>query len=385
MDDWEWEKNKRHLLSLSKTPSSAQLDGLADNDSDAESESGQIHSEPSKVYVELQSKSDFLNSRPDINPAEIVTFTSSQLSHFPHSDFESQLPPSQFFLTSTPPSSQEIVIADSQPWSIDLTQSQQVAPREKAQGFSQTTIPDSQDFSTDISQDPIEVPCTIEEHEATDAGSNQASHHTTSASSIPSRQPDGNLVSFETFSISTEVAHNQEPQESLALPQSIPTAVPPSIPESSRVPFSDFLTQLEFDSGEFSFSAKSRQQSQPDEAPAAEEGGVDASTVQDTATVDDSHQPAQRVLPAREEESQFLTQTQLDFFLASEEFEVVPPTSERNSGISEQRLVLSQHAILPGTCTRGALHPPVVSLCNICYLQELLRCEVRDYSSSITS
>lgn len=357
MDDWEYQKNRRNLLCLNKRPPPTQED-TGDNYSD----SSHIHSESSNVYVELQSRSDFLKSRPDIDPADIIAFTSSQLSQSPPSDSESQLPPSQFFIISSQPS-QDIVIADSQPLSTYFcTQSQQALSCVKAKGISQTTIPDSQDFSTDFSQDQIEVPCTIEEIDRTETGSARASHHTTSVASIPSRQPDGNLVSFGTFSISTNLEHNGESQENNTTPQPISNLVPPSVPESSRVPFSGFLTQLEFDSREFSLSAKSRQESQQDEVVSTTDDRLGTTTVHDSALLDDSHQPAQRVPPLHEE-SQFLTQSEPEFFSVSEEYEFVPPTSPRNSGASEQHPVPSQHAILPATRNRGTLHPPIVSLC----------------------
>lgn len=366
MDDWEWEKKKRHLLRLNEQPPSTQ-DDIQENDSG----SPHSHSEPSAVYVELQSKSDFLKSRPDIDPAEVIAFTPSQLSQFPHSDSESQLPPSQFFIVSSQPS-QDIVITDSQPLFTSSTQSQQAASCVKTKGFSQTTIPDSQDFSTDFSQDPIEVPHTIEEIDRTETASPKESHLTISASSIPPRQPDGNLVSFGNFSISTDLEHTRESQEYVTAPQPISNLAPPSIPESSRIPFSGFLTQLEFDSGEFSLSAKSRQETQSNEVTAITENRLAATIVHDTTLLDDSHQPAQRFVSFHEEESQFLTQSEPEFFSASGEYEFVSPKFPRNSGASAQQLGSSQHAILPATRNHGTLHPPVVSLRYTCSHPKLL-------------
>lgn len=357
MDDWESQKNRRNLRRLNRRSPPSQ-----DDTGDDSSDSSPLHAETAHIYVELQSKSDFLKSRPDINPAETGAFTSSQLSQFPHSDPDIQLPPSQFFIVSSQPS-QDIAIADSQPLSTFLcTQSQQASSCVKAQGLSQTTIPDSQDFSTDFSQDQIEVPCTIQDIDATETGGARASPRTASASSIPSRQPDGNLVSFGTFSISTGLEHNRESQDSVTAPQLVSNLVPPSDSESSRVPFSGFLTQLEFDSGESSLSAKPHQASQPDEAAATTNDCLGTITIQDTALLDDSHQPAQRVPPLHQE-SQFLTQSEPAFLSVSEEYDFVPPTSQRESGTSEQHPVPSQHAILPATRGRGPLHPPIVSLC----------------------
>lgn len=376
VDDWEWEKNRRDLLRLNKKHPPSTKEPSVDNDSD----STQPHPESPTVYIELQSKSDFLRSRPDIDPAEVIPFTASQLSHFPPSDPDSQqLPPSQFFIVSSQPSL-DIVIADSQSLSIPTTASQQAAPSVKAQRNSQTTIPDSQDFSTDFSQDPIEVPCTIEETYRTETDSARESHHAASAASIPSRQPDGNLVSFETFSISTDLEHNQELPESPTAHQPMSNWVPPSVPESSRVSFAGFLTQQEFSSGEFSLSAKSLQEPQPDEATAIPEDCFGTTTAQDTA-LDDSHQPAQRVPPFCEEELHFLTQSEPEFFSASEDYEAVPPTSQRNSGASEHRLVPSQDALLPATLNRTNPHPPIVSLCYTSCLLKLSPGCVSDCSS----
>lgn len=305
-------------------------------------------------YVQVPSKSVFLNARPDFDHADILSLTSSQLSQFPPPGAEAQLPPSQFFIVSSQPS-QDAVIADSQPPSTLTTQSQQPAPGLKPRGCSQTTIPDSQDFFTDFSQDPIEVPCTIQE-----------SHHTTSASSIPSRQPDDNLVSFGNYSISTGLEHTRESQENSTAPQpasNLPPPPPPSIPESSRIPFSGFLTQPELPSGEFSLSSKSHQETQPDEAAALPENRLAATPGHDTTLLDDSHQPAQRVAPFHADESPFLTQSEPEFFSASGEDDFVPPTSPRNSGASEQQLGPSQHAILPATRNHGTFRPPVVRLC----------------------
>lgn len=358
MDDWERQKNRRDLLRRNKQPPPAQ-EGTVGNEPD----STPVHSDLHKIYIELQCKSEFLNSRPDIDPAEVVPFTSSQLSQFPPSDSDGKLPPSQFFIVSSQPS-QDIVITNPQPLSTGATESQQAGPCLKLQGISQTTIPDSQDFSTDLSQDPIAVPCTIESIHQTAVDSTKESHHTVSASSIPSRQPDGNLVSFGNFSISTDLDQNQDSQGNLPVTQPIPNFLPTSVPESSRIVFNDFLTQLEFESDEFSLSAKSRRRSLPDETVATTEDRFGPITVQDPA-LDDSHQPAQRVLPLHgdeEDESYLLTQSESAYLAASGQYTSVPPTSQRNSGASEQRLVPSQHAILSATHSRITLHPPIVSL-----------------------
>lgn len=370
MDDWEWEKNRRHLIGLSKpsptpsrSPSRSPPPSSQQDVSGHESASTHAHlsrsAAPSTIYIELQTKLDFLRSRPDIDPAQILTFTSSQLSQFPHPDSERRLPPSQFLVTSSQPS-QDAVLADTQSFSTVSTQSQVAAPFVRAQAISQTTIPDSQDYSTDFSQEPVEVPCTLDDINRPEIASAKTSHHTTSASSIPSRQPDGNLVSFGTFSLSTYPDQNRGSQENFAELQPITVSPPPSSLESSRVPCSGFLTQLEFDPGEFSLSAKSHQDSQTNDSAARPGVFASHSTVQDTAALEDSHQPAQRVLPFHQEESRFLAQDEPDF-LASEEYDLVPPASSRTSGPLEQPLVPSQGTVTPATRNCGTRHPPIVS------------------------
>lgn len=319
MEDWEWEKKRRALPGLNSEPSPTEED-VADNHSATPSSD----SFSASVYVEVQSKSDFLKSRPDFATPEVIAISSSQLSQFPHPDSECTLPPSQFFVISSQ-ASQNNTIADSQALSTGASGSQKTGTIIRTLGISQTTIPDSQDFSTDLSQDIVEVPSTADQFHKTDTNSTKGSHNTASAFSIPPRQPDSNLASFGTFSISIDPERNLDSQQNPPPPQSIPNISPLARPTSSGNISNGFLTQLEFEPGEFSLSVNSKQQSQLDEAIALSTEQQPATPVQDTS-IFDSHQPAQRVPPFPGEVSQFLTQTEVEFFSASEEYNVVPDT-----------------------------------------------------------
>lgn len=286
--------------------------------------------------MELQSKSDFLRSRPNFDTANVIPFSESQLSHFPHSDSEIELPPSQFCVISSQPI-QDIVIADSQPAAVQPSSPLQTATASKAPAISQTTIPDSQDFSNDFSQYLVEVPGTAEEDYQLGAPSPKNGHNNSSGSSIPSRQPDANQVSFGYLSVSIDTERHQPSQQNLPLPHppSNSDAQASDRPFSSRNFFGGFLTQPEFEAGEFSLSVDSKSQSQPQEATAATDQQLPAISAEDTP-LDGSHQPAQRVSPLPSQTFEFLTQSEVEFFSASEDYEVVPDTSQRNSGQSQR-------------------------------------------------
>lgn len=274
--------------------------------------------------MELPSKSNFLRSRPEFNTADIISISASQLSQFPHPDSDTELPPSQFYIVSSQPS-QDIVVADSQPASTKPFSPQQTAAVIQASGgISQTTIPDSQDFSTECSQNPVEVPATAEGAHSLKASQNNSSE------SIPSRQLDINQVSFGYFSISTDT------ERQLLSQQTIPPPPPPlARPAPSRNTFSGFLTQPAFEAGEFSPLATSRSQSPAQETTATTEE-QQATTAAPDSPLDDSHQPAQRVSPLSVEEFHFLSQSEREFFSASENCEVVPDTSQQQTPAQSQ-------------------------------------------------
>lgn len=269
------------------------------------------------IYVQLQSKSDFLKSKPEFDTDNIISISASQLSLYPHPDSDTELPPPQFYTVSSQ-TSQDRVIADSQPVASQSFSPQQTATVAKAIGrFSQTTIPDSQDFSTDLSQSLVEVPATVEAIHQQTVESPKPSQNGTSGSSIPSRQPDANQVSFGHFSISDA-----------------PLSARPLNPRGS---FGCFLTQPEFEPGEFSLLAESRSQSQSQaQATTATIEEQQATAPEQGSSLDDSRQPAQIVSPLAGEEFHFMSQSGGDFFSAFEDYEVVPDTSQqRIAGLSQ--------------------------------------------------
>lgn len=269
--------------------------------------------------MEVPSKSDFLKSRPDFDTA--ISISASQLSLFPHPGSDVELPPAQFCVVSSQPS-QDIFITGSQPATTEPFSPQQTIASIRAPGgISQTTIPDSQDFSTDWSQNPIEVPATAEAVYGPEAHSPRASQNNSPEPSIPSRQPNVNQVSFGYISISTDTERQFLSQQDFPLP-------PPSArPASSRNTLSGFLTQPDFEEGEFSPLAESRSQSQAQEATATI-SGQHPTTAAPNSPLDDSHQPAQRVSPLPVEEIHFLSQSAREFFPTSENGEVIPDTSQ---------------------------------------------------------
>ncbi|KAK7711004.1 hypothetical protein SLS63_012841 [Diaporthe eres] len=198
--DWERDKQRRALLSL--TP-----EAIAESEP---SEASTPAEAPARgIIVELQSKSDFLRSRPDFDLSDVIIVSSSQLSQFPHSSSQIELPPSQFFVASSHPSLD--FIADSQPANAVVVESQQTKATPRHPDFSQTTIPDSQDFSTDLSQNPNSASFTGQgsnqppvgqvTQDVAGASARAATQLPSFDSSIPSRQPGTVLGSFGTHSI----------------------------------------------------------------------------------------------------------------------------------------------------------------------------------------
>lgn len=300
---------------------------------------------PTGFYVHLQSKSDFLKSKPEFDTDNIISISASQLSLYPHPDSDTELPPPQFYTRSSQ-TSQDHVIADSQPGVTQPFSSQQTATVARATSrFSQTTIPDSQDFSTDLSQSVIEVPATVETIHQPTVESPKPSQARTSGSSIPSRQPDTNQVSFGHFSISD--------------------APLSAVPLDTRGCFGCFLTQPDFEPGEFSLPAESRSQSQS-QAQAATTATIEehqATAPEQGSSLDDSHQPAQRHSPLPGEEFHFMSQSGADFLSAFEDYEVVPDTSQqRATGLSQHcQFPLSQNPVAISVSASNTVHSHPVS------------------------
>lgn len=298
VEDWEWEKQHRTLLGLNSDPTSDQ--GLS-----GESTPGETP--PADIFVELQSKADFLRSRPDFDPSEVIPISASQLSLFPHPGSQPELPPSQFCITSSHPSLD--IICDSQPENSFVADSPD-SSRKDPRVSQRTTIPDSQDFSTDFTQD-----------------------------SIPSRQPGIVLGSFQTLSFSTYRNPEGEHQEGGIIEEgNQPKECPEGEnPVSDRLPssFEGFLTQLDLKAGDFDLSGLSTLHSQPEDV-GLPQGEQQFASLAEENLLEDSQQPAQRVPPLPGQASLFQTQKEEDFFSASEGYDIVPDTDKRNSGRSRQ-------------------------------------------------
>lgn len=291
------------------------------------------------ICIELQSKAHFLKSRPEFDSPSIIAISASQLSDCPLPGSDSDLPPAQFWVVSSQPS-QDVVVANSQPLVTGSSVAQQVGSAAFSASFSQTTIPDSQEISNDFTEDAVEVPGTAVEfgQGQAEATSPRPSNKDSSGSTIPSHQPNINQVSFAHELLDIEPEHHlvlrQESQQNFSQP------LPPATsgtqaslrPILSRNLFDGFLTQPEFDPGEFSLSADSKSQSTSQVVDTAAHPSEPA----ESRSLNESHQPAQRVSPLPSPASQFLTQTDVDFYSASEDFEVVPESSLRNSGQTTQ-------------------------------------------------
>lgn len=323
IQDWEREKQLRALLSL---PSNSHL--VRDPASDAPSELSYSGS----IYIELQTRADFLESRPEFDTTSVIAISSSQLSNFPHEGPESELPPSQFWVTSSQPS-QNVVIADSQPLVIGTLATHKVAPVKAPLGVSQTTIPDSQELSNEFSHSILEVPGTTAEFAQSqeEATSTKHSDKESSGSTIPSHQPNINQVSFA-HNLLVEPDNHSLSQEDFH--QNINPPLPPATsgaqasprPTSSANPLGSFLTQPTFEPGEFSPSAESKSQSPPHVATTV----IQQSHLAENTSLEQSHQPAQRVSPLSGQASQFLTQTDIELSPASEDYDFIPDSLPPN-------------------------------------------------------
>lgn len=293
----DWEKQRRDLLGLKSDPTS---------DQELFDELTLGGSPPADIFVELQSKSDFLRSRPDFDPSEVIPISASQLSQFPHPGSQTELPPSQFCITSSHPSLD--LIGDSQPGTSFVAESPDIS-RKDPRVSQRTTIPDSQDFSISFTQD-----------------------------SIPSRQPGILLGSFETLSFSTYRNPEGEHQEG-GNPEkrNQQRECSGENQASGRLPssFEGFLTQIDLKVGDFGLSGHPTVQSQSEDV-GLPQGEQQSAILAEETLLEDSQQPAQRVPPLPGQASLFQTQKEEDFFSASEGYNIVPDTDKRKSGRSRR-------------------------------------------------
>lgn len=266
----------------------------------------------------------------------MIIVSSSQLSQFPHSDSQIELPPSQFFVASSHPSLD--FVADSQPVGPAIVESQQTKTTTGHPGFSQTTIPDSQDFSTDLSQNPNNAsfagqgsnppPVRQVTQDIAGASARAATQFPSFGSSIPSRQPGTFLGSFGTHSIPDWDGGDCLREDDQTEHSQVENAVP-GRPASS---FEGFFTQVDFESGnsDLPHGPGPRHSSQI----TASQSEQPSNTLAEVTPTDDSQQAAQIVSPLAAEAPLFHTQNEEDFFTASEDYEVVPDTLRKKSGRS---------------------------------------------------
>ncbi|KUI71745.1 hypothetical protein VM1G_06595 [Cytospora mali] len=328
VEDWEQEKQRRARPGLDSD--SASEEGLSDEPTPVETPTGSIS-------IELLSKSDFLKSRPDFDTSQVIPISASQLSQFPHPGSQTELPPSQFCITSSHPSQE--FIGDSQPGISFVAESQDVTG--KGTRVSQrTTIPDSQDFSTDFTQD-----------------------------SIPSRQPGIVLGSFKTLSFSTyrnpEGDHPEEgsPEEGNPEEETPKREYPEGEnPEPGELAssFDRFLTQLDFGPGDCGLSGTST--TQDADLPQKDQ---QLTTLAEATLVEDSQQPAQRVLPLTGQASIFQTQNEENFFSACEGYDIIPDSSKRRSSHSQQSQAWEHYWLIQVIVLRspfGIVTPPLPAM-----------------------
>lgn len=281
-----------------------------------------------------------MRSRPDFDHSEVINIPSSQLSHFPHSDSQIELPPSQFFVASSHPSLD--FIADSQPADPVIVECQQAQATNRHRNFSQTTIPDSQDFSTDFSHHPNSVsfagqgsnppPVAHVTRDLAGASARAATQHPSFDSSIPSRQPGTILGSFGTHSIPGWEEGDCSEEDDQHGAQTEHSQAENEVSHRPASSFEGFLTQVDFDSG--SYDLPGRSGSRLSSKNTASQSEQPSNTLAQATPTEDSQQAAQVVSPLAAGAPFFHTQNEEDFFTASEDFEVVPDTLRKNSGRS---------------------------------------------------
>lgn len=305
-------------------------------------QSSSLYTQSHSISIPLLSRSDFLRTKPDFDTDSVLTFGASQLSDF---DTESDLPPSQFWIPSSQPS--QDIVADSQPALTGSSAHEQlVAPPKARAGISQTTIPDSQDLSNELSQNIVEVPGTVEDPKKAGSASLNGSHKDTSGSSIPSHQPGFDQIYFADDSLASNLEHHSRSQQEARQHPSSLSLLPPASNEQDTPPnpFGLFLTQPAFEPGEFIVStgseAKSQSQSQlqsqfPSQSQSQFAANIPSAPVEDTSQTE-SYEPAQLVSPLRDPRSQLvLSEAEAEFFSASEDNEVVPDSSLQRPGQTE--------------------------------------------------
>lgn len=285
----------------------------------------------------MQSKSDFLRSRPDFDLSDVIIVSSSQLSQFPHSQSQAELPPSQFFIASSHPSLD--FIADSQPADQAIVESQQTKATTRHPGFSQTTIPDSQDFSTDLSQNPNSASFTGQgsnpppvgqlTQDVAGASARAATQIPSFDSSIPSRQPGTVLGSFGTHSIPCWEEGDGLEEDDQHGAQTDRLRVESAVSARPASSFEGFFTQVEYESGNPDLPGSTGPRHSSKNTTSQSE--QPSNTLAEVTPTDDSQQAAQIVSPLAAEAPLFHTQNEEDFFTASEDYEVVPDTLRKDS------------------------------------------------------
>lgn len=282
-----------------------------------------------------------MRSRPDFDLSDVIFVSSSQLSQFPHPHSQTELAPSQFFVASSHPSLD--FVADSQPVNSALVESQQTQPTTRNPGFSQTTIPDSQDFSTDLSQGPISASFAAQERNSPPAGQEARAaaeaftraatqHPSFESSTIPSRQPGTVLGSFGTHSIPRWEEGDYLEEEGQHGARAEHSQVENPVSRGHATSFEGFLIQAELQIGSSDLPGGSASRRLSSHITSQSE--QPSNTLAEVTPTDDSQQAAQIVSPLAAEVPLFQTQNEEDFFTASEDYEVVPDTLKKSAGRS---------------------------------------------------
>lgn len=335
----DWEQARQHQVLPEPSPN------LLPNQSPV-LEASSPYSRSQGISIVLLSKSDFLRTKPDLDTDSVIAISTSQISDL---DTDSDLPPSQFWVPSSQPS--QDIISDSQP---ALTGSPaHVSPSKARAGISQTTIPDSQDFSNVLSQDSVEVPGTAEQSKKAGSASPNGSHKESSGSTIPSRQPDYNQV-FADENLATHPEHHSLSQDDLGHNHSFvsPLPAPSNDQDTPSDPCGAFLSQPAFEPGEFAISTESEAKSQS-QSQSRVTADNQSAPVEDTSQ-SESYQPAQLVSPLPDRRSQpFSPQIDTDFFAASEEYEVVPDSSLQPPGHTDPQQLAPPHRPAYTSATSG--------------------------------
>lgn len=270
----------------------------------------------------------------------MIVISSSQISQFPHSSSQIELPPSQFVVASSHPSLD--FVADSQSVDPAAVETQETKATTRHPAFSQTTIPDSQDFSTDLSQGPISASFTGQGRNPPPIGqatqdiagpsARVATQYPSFNSSIPSRQPGTILGSFGTHSIPSWEEGDCLDEDGQHVSQTQHSQVENAVSGRPASSFEGLFTHVELESGDSDLPSGARPQSSSKDL--ASQSEQPSNTLAEVTPADDSQQAAQIVSPLAAGAAVFHTQNEEDFFTASEDYEVVPDTSRKGSGRS---------------------------------------------------